>query len=678
MASIINTIITLFSPYTALLLVVIVAIIIASNAAMAVLAWHDAKLRGDRHWTFLVFVFFTGIVGVVIYLLRATKLLQSTTYIGVVLSRFCSGVAILLITALYCIFPVIAVSAGSVDLVDLWPSFFLGLFASTAILLFAWLGSANRIGQLCTFLGAALTVYATFDLLPDNAEGDIFPGFAVMRWTLFFVLVVLGFNGLFNFIGMFFTPTNSSKDRWFFVMKLQRKARQHYRAVIIGTSVFIALGIAATLAQLPSMYSETITISPRNYQAKFSFWGMLANTSYTPPQRATLNAHSATITTFDTPNIWDPTSRHYFVSQLKDWNASYPNVHFIFSISGFVRIHNTGNNLTDFTGGFVWDGSYEGTIMFAKDLIKVALAYNLTNCVGINTDQESPPSNLPSNISTSPNITRHDLSVQAYKAFGDWVHVNASRMTLTTTVSIEPFVDVVDGDFDLHYTRMWDVLDAPIWNEYAPMIYRCGYSGTKPYGGYARITAGVNVDGNVVIYDELKYLAAGLTKVFGNADRLGIYLGITNDTCYGRDIPQYDSHGHYVGKGYDQLVEDALIAKSFGSKTITIFILNTVVEGGYSMGGVFDTWGDSFLDNFNASVNGVNSTTSFVIYTQPRYNEFGDFNTDLIYNLAKPAGIAILSAFLAFDLVASICMHPSIKSRILKRFGHASRAEMQA
>jgi RsiW-degrading membrane proteinase PrsW (M82 family) len=35
------------------------------------------------------------------------------------------------------------------------------------------------------------------------------------------------------------------------------------------------------------------------------------------------------------------------------------------------------------------------------------------------------------------------------------------------------------------------------------------------------------------------------------------------------------------------------------------------------MGGVFDSYGDAFLDNFNASVNGENSTKAFTIRKGP-------------------------------------------------------------
>ena len=72
-------------------------------------------------------------------------------------------------------------------------------------------------------------------------------------------------------------------------------------------------------------------------------------------------------------------------------------------------------------------------------------------------------------------------------------------------------------------------------------------------------------------------------------------------------------HGEYLGTGYDVLVQDTLITKHFEIPIVTVFILTTEMENNYSMGGVFDSYGDDFLDTFNESINGVNSTKPFTI-----------------------------------------------------------------
>jgi hypothetical protein len=130
--------------------------------------------------------------------------------------------------------------------------------------------------------------------------------------------------------------------------------------------------------------------------------------------------------------------------------------------------------------------------------------------------------------------------------------------------------------------------------------------------------------------------------------------------------------------GYDSLVRDALISKHFGAKIITIFILDTVIENGYSMGGVFDTWGDRFLDDFNESINGVNSTRPFTIYADPNYRFMQDMNKDLMYNLGRPEGLAMILGLIAVDIFGALCLHPAIKGRISKHLGKADNERAKA
>ncbi|MEX2754995.1 MAG: hypothetical protein Q6365_006345 [Candidatus Sigynarchaeota archaeon] len=645
--------------------------ILAINAGLAVATLFIARRAEDRHWTFFTVVLLLGIVGFIIYLLRWRKKLQATTYAGVVLSRVSVGISIILMFTLYGAFPMAAVAWGAVNFVDAWPSIALAIAVCGVLFIFGWIGASNRIGALFTFLSSALAIYATWDWMYGDDDGFFVPAFSILKWTLLVVIVVLGFNGLFNFFGMWFTPNNSSRRRWAFVEKIRKKARQHAKALTLAGFATIALVLTGTLSQVDALYPQTITITPRNYQARLAFWGRTTYDYYTDTQKAELNEHNVTIVFYNTPDIRYPAYNTSFINEMKLWRDNYPNVKFIAAIPGITRIANTGNELTDFRwGGFAWDGAVEGTVKYAKKFIEIAQYENLTNFIGINTDQESPDDELASiyGVNISPNATRHAEAIQMYNDFRAWVNTNAPGMFLTSTMGNEPFVDMQDGDNDLHVIHMWNVLDVTTWDEIAPMIYRGGHKGERPYGGYKSITEGGDVvDGSIMVYNKLKFLNNSLFMVDGNADRLGIYLGITNCTCYGRDIDQYDSHGNYLGKGYDSLVRDALIAKHFGAKIITIFILDTVIENGYSMGGVFDTWGDSFLDNFNESINGENSTRPFTIYVDPNYNFLADMNKDLMYNLGRPAGLAIVLALVVINIAAATCLHPAIKARIVSK-----------
>ena len=155
--------------------------------------------------------------------------------------------------------------------------------------------------------------------------------------------------------------------------------------------------------------------------------------------------------------------------------------------------------------------------------------------------------------------------------------------------------------------------------------------------------------GSYWVYTWLELTAECLDDKVGNHKKMGVYLGISNCTCYGRDVKQYQN-GEKAGKGYDNLVRDSLISKHFGVKRITFFILESVEgAGGYMNGGMFESYGDDFLDDFNESVNGKDSTESFQIWYKPRFNyllSFGHvdaFFYDQYVNIGRMTGMLFLS-----------------------------------
>jgi hypothetical protein len=241
---------------------------------------------------------------------------------------------------------------------------------------------------------------------------------------------------------------------------------------------------------------------------------------------------------------------------------------------------------------------------------------NLSNIIGLAFDWESPIEASLGDMSDAPNATRHAEALIRWTEFFDWMDVNAPEMFLSCINYWELAQDLVDDDWDLHIRKRFLTYELPRWDEYAPMIYRCGYKGTKPYGDVPRWDAMTHVPTTYDFYLEMKGHADGVKAVHGDTSRLGVYLGITNCTCYGRDVEVWE-YGAYQGTGFDMLVRDSLIVKSFGAPIITLFILDTVMENGYSMGGVFESYGDDFLDRYNASINGANSTQAFTITKGP-------------------------------------------------------------
>jgi len=345
-----------------------------------------------------------------------------------------------------------------------------------------------------------------------------------------------------------------------------------------------------------------ITIEPLNYQARFAFWGVTSHERYTADQINALNRHHVIIASCSELPEGTNESDTAFITTMKWWATNAPNVQFIPTVIGLP-------------GGFVWDGS-NGTTSLAKHIVGLVKDNNLTNVIGLSFDWEKPVDWTLGNISSEPNEERHLAAIEDWKEFFEWMDVNAPDMILSCVNYWEMAFDLVDDDYDLHIRERFLTYELPYWDEYAPMIYRCWFKGTQPYGDVPTWAPGTNVDTTYDFYLCMREHAEAVKRLHGDTKRLGVYLGITNCTCYGRDVEVWE-YGEYQGMGYDMLVRDALIVKSFGAPIITLFQLHTKVENGYSMGGVFDSYGDNFLDKFNASVNGENSTKSFTIKKGP-------------------------------------------------------------
>ncbi|NVM56439.1 MAG: hypothetical protein HWN66_22265, partial [Candidatus Helarchaeota archaeon] len=271
---------------------------------------------------------------------------------------------------------------------------------------------------------------------------------------------------------------------------------------------------------------------------------------------------------------------------------------------------------------------------------------------------------------------RHDESKELWYNFFDWMELNAPELELSAINYVESGIDLFDEDYDLHYIRRYSFLDldTDALDEYAPMSYRGWYRGERPYGSSMEKPLIRYLDGgHYWIYTQMNLLAAALDNKFGNHTKMGIYLGITNCTCYKNGSVQYQN-GQPAGDGYDNLVRDALIAKHFGVKRITIFLLTTVMENGYYMGGVFDSYGDDFLDRFNESVNGVDSDKPFQIWYKPKFNvmlTFGhmdQFFYDTYSNLDSFVGILYVSLLFVGNGLVAYYGGKKIKSKVLDSF----------
>ncbi|MHA1792569.1 MAG: hypothetical protein ACTSVI_07980 [Promethearchaeota archaeon] len=638
---------------------------------LAILIFRDARKRNKNATSWFFIVFFFGYLGAVIYYSKRRGLLTHLVRFGIILTRI--GVAMgLMITFLYYgIFPLTALSQGIAEPIEIWPYLSISISVLVVFGTLSWIGASNRIGALTGFLSIALSIFAMWDPLFNEQFSTLSPGFEILKWIILALMFIGGFTGLFNFISMSFTSKNTFKEKWAYSRYLKRKAKQHRVSLIIGISLVATFLVIGPVSQAPSIYTQKITIQPKDYDAEIAFWAALNYDLYSDTQKDALNRYNATLVIYHPPNVTNNLGKQSLVDQLTSWKNNYPNVKFVLSVQGITKIRNTSNEEYNyFYNTFPWDGSADGVIYWSKELLNVTETYNLTNVIGLNVDLESPDEDLATNygIDIQPNLTRHQKSVQLYNEFLSWFRTNYPDKIYTATMGMEPVIDALDGDWDLQVLEMSNTFEIEKWNEIAPMIYRCGCAGTPPYGDVPRTKPGDEGRSSAYVYNSLKFLEKALMKVDGNTDRIGIYLGITNCTCYGRDVEQYDKFGKFEGYGFDELVKDALIAKHFGCKTITLFILNSVATSSdpdaHIMGGVFDSYGDTFLDDFMEKINGVNSTKPFTIYMNPNISLLNDFNKDLIINIGKTQEFTYLIILMCILIILSTIMHPTMKNKI--------------
>lgn len=595
--------------------------------------------------------------------------IDAAVHVLVAVNRTSVGAALLLGFIVYVLHPLLAASVGLVEAADAWPAISLGLAVIIVFGTIAWAGASNRIGALATFACNALVIVAIWNIGWDK---ELVPGglplYTAFKWAWLVLVVLGGFNGIATFVFMCFTSKNRLAGKGAYVRRMRGKARDHARQLVVAAILVPAFLLVGLASQSPGLATRTVRITPGSHHAGIAFWAAFANTTYTPAQLQALDDHDATLVIYHPPNIKDAGQRQYFLDMMTWYNLTYPNIRFVMSIQGYVRIANESGDPAGnwYYNTFPYDGSAEGFVNYSKQFMDLAAVNNLSNFIGVNTDQEAPDKALLTEhgIVINPDPARN---LQARAMLNDlftWRDANHPEMLVTSTNGMKAVLDPFDGDWDMHVIDRSNILDVP-WDEIAPMIYRCSGRGPKPYGYYPIAPPGNEGRPSSWIYHQLNFLNKSLHAANGNADQLGIYLGITNLSCYGAGVQQFEN-GEMVGYGYDQIVKDALIAKHFGSKIITIFILNTVLDG-YSMGGVFDSYGDDFLDRFMEDINGINSTTPFDLPIRPDYQLLKPFQQDLLYNIDRPAELVAVLLCIVAIVIFSVLLHPEMKRKLQAR-----------
>nr|MDO8111423.1 hypothetical protein [Candidatus Sigynarchaeota archaeon] len=407
-------------------------------------------------------------------------------------------------------------------------------------------------------------------------------------------------------------------------VKAIRSAAQAQRGIMTFSLTLILICGAYVGITVQSYPRQEITVVPQDYRVNFAFWAIGSHASYTPPQLNELNDHNVTLVAGMAGDLTNPATyiatRDTMVSELAWWKANCSNVKFSITIAAQDGL---------------WDGNAEQATEQAKAVINITNTYNLTNVVGETLDWESAVN--------APDPAQNQQAVATWNAFFDWKAINGPNITVTLINDVWLYYDSIDSDNDLHVTREAVAFECTRFDEYAPGMYRCTYGGAMPYGDPVSVSSAGGIQDTYDLYLSMQEHARTMERTFSNLDKMGVYLGETNCSCYGNGTPVYEN-GQYQGTGFDMFIRDCRICKAFGPKMITVFLLFTAPTGdGYIMGGAFDSYGDDFLDRLETEVNGVNSTWPITIQRGPIGlvktgfpGAYYPYFLDLIYNLDHP------------------------------------------
>ncbi|MHA1820484.1 MAG: hypothetical protein ACTSVC_08435 [Promethearchaeota archaeon] len=427
--------------------------------------------------------------------------------------------------------------------------------------------------------------------------------------------------------------------------------KKEIKKALIGVPIILVIALSGLLSYF-DIYSFRVKITPKHYDVTFNFWANpqidgnyseemqqkygLNESIYRPAVKEALNKHHVNLDlTFGRFDYKD-------VALLKKWEAELPNITY--------RIVLAPGNLSDL--------AYE--VFHATDiLMECEQNGTLDQWVGFCFDIEGRPFQYKSSFNSI------EEAAGMWDTIFDFIDkrsaIRGKTIEMECVSDYWPALDIkFDGDHDIHAEHGLNEYYPERFTTYAPMIYRCWYKGEIPFGSPEDPHKPWPT--SYEVYSSLYELAGSVPS-----EKVGVYLGITNCSCYGRDLPQpepYTWPTNTTNTGLTNLYRDVLIAKSFGIKEVTFFLLWTAIENNYSMAGVFDAYGKSFLDDLNYSVN-TNPPDSFYIffkYSDARNSDI--VQKDWVYDFNRPKGLLELTLLVAITIVIINQDYKKLKRKI--------------
>lgn len=544
---------------------------------------------------------------------------------------------------------IIPIKGLILDLIDPWAAFFDILLGIALLMPFIVLYRVahTRFGAFFQLLNL---VY--WQVIPGNwllreweAYQRDFANTFIMAWIIWGILLFTALLGILNFfIETYRLYKHKRSICWgpllpnfkaFWSSKLVKSPQNPKYLLLRGFFIVLyafCLSVPGLMQYLTNAFQVPVTVTPLKYDITYNFWatpGIYSNYSQADQQKYhfgprlyndsvldEFNEHKVNLDlTFGSLSYQD-------VATLKAWETECPDITYRIVLSP------AGNLTTLF-----------GIIKTATEiLLECEQNGTLNGFKGFCFDIEGEPFYYSNAFRT------FEESTAMWNMIFDYIDEKSAERGKTIDMECvsDPWVcyDIpFDGDDDIQRMRQENEYYPERFTMYAPMIYRCWYGYEQsdiPYGAEEKDSD--PWDTSYAVYAALFSLQKAVPD-----EKVGFYIGITNTSCYGRDLAQNEPYTWPVDKpntGLTNLERDILIAKHFNVSELTFFLAWNAIENNFSMGGVFDSYGIDFLDRVNETVN-THPPESFIIY----YNQ-GDAETsevmtdDWLYDMRRWDGIA--------------------------------------
>ncbi|MHA1793152.1 MAG: hypothetical protein ACTSVI_10945, partial [Promethearchaeota archaeon] len=331
-----------------------------------------------------------------------------------------------------------------------------------------------------------------------------------------------------NFLGIFRT-----EKRRQMVQELKKLPVNKAFTILLIVAIMSLPGVLIFTKTVPI----PVKITPKNYNVTYNFWASeRINESYTPEEKQELNEHHVNLDI----TIYLTRSK---MPILVDFENQMPNITYRVTVipANISDLYPQVVRLTELLMEYEANGTIDQWKGFVFDIEGHAYAWYGNG------------GSFQDSIDTWNKVFDYieQKSIERGKVI-EMECVNAAEFSVD---------GIFDGDLDMQKIEGYNSYIPERFTTYAPMVYRCWPSGKPPYG--SQKTSLDFWKTSYYVYTQLYTLKAGVPY-----NKLGVYLGITNTSCYGRDIIQNDQSTYRDGTGLGNLKRDILIAKHFGIKEV--------------------------------------------------------------------------------------------------------------